>query len=316
MANPNTRVVLDLVRDTNTIIDLKPYFQGRVGDSNSFLPMAIVQDGVAADLTGKDVVFQGNDPQGTPITVYGRAEQAMHGDSWKRGRLTFYFPAETFQVPGEWDSAFFRVVDATKNEQSGLGNPLKSTSIVSSLNVRLNVLEDDVDMVVTRRAYNTYAENALDDFRDYIHEKMDKVDNVTNGLSTNYPQLVAEYQTLKALDNQVKQMMQEKQVATLSDLGYNIIENDMGNVPTPQSFVNKGFYRTRWAYANIGDLNIEPGVTVDSKKCDTTAAIRSVVLNGTVIQTAMVTADNYVYMLNRRSTGDTTWSDWHLVTQF
>src|SRR5699024_9081136 len=58
MAAPNTRVVLDLLRDTKTTIDLTPYFQGRVGDSDSFLPMAIIAAGRAYDLTGKSVIFQ------------------------------------------------------------------------------------------------------------------------------------------------------------------------------------------------------------------------------------------------------------------
>lgn len=42
MADTNTRVVLDLVRDAQSnygsIVDLTPYFQGRIGDSQAPMP--------------------------------------------------------------------------------------------------------------------------------------------------------------------------------------------------------------------------------------------------------------------------------------
>ena len=310
MASPNTRVAMDLVRDTNVLINLTPYFQGRVGDSNSFLPVAFLSDGRATDLTGKDVMFQGNDPNGHPFTVYGHALQDMHGDSWKRGRCTFYFPAETFVVPGQWDSAFFRIID-------NKADPEKSTSIVSSLNLQLNVLPDDVSMEVTRKAYHSGLESIIEEFKAYANEKMSVIDNLANELSGKYPELIAKYQTLKALDNSIDEMIKSKQVATISDLGTNLIENNIGGLPTPAMYIEKGFYKIHYGYVYLADLDIVPGQTVDATECEQVALVQTTVLNNIVSQEATVQAKNdYVYKLERKSTSDTTWSKWHVVTQF
>lgn len=311
MANANTRVVLDLVRDTNTIIDLTPYFQGRVGDSDSFLPVALLSDGRATDLTGKDVVFQGNDPNNAPFTIYGKAQQSMHADSWKRGRFTFYFPAETFQVPGVWDAAFLRVVD------SNVDDPSKSTAIVSTLNLHLNVLPDDVSMVVTRKAYHSGLESIVDEFNAYMENKKKQIENIASSLTNSYPEIIAKYQTLKALDDSVQEMINNKQVATIDDLGTNLIENNVGGLPTPAMYIEKGFYRIHYGYAYLGDLDIVPGKTVDATDCEQVAMVQTTVLNNIVSQEATVQAKNdYVYKLERKSTGDTTWSKWHAVAQF
>lgn len=317
MAAPNTRVILDLLRDTKTIIDLKPYFQGRVGDSDSFLPMALIAAGRAYDLTGKSVIFQGKDFNGTEFTVYGKNDTNRHGDDWSKGRFTFYFPADTFEVSGEWEWAFFRVVDVEQSELEAGVDPLKTTSIISTLNVHLNVLNGNPTMTVAKKAYHSGMQSALEDVQKFANDAKTQIQNVANTLLNNFPEFLAKYQALKSLDNSIEQMMKDKQVVTIEDLGTNLLENNIGGLPTPAMYIEKGFYRIHYAYAYLGDLDIVPGKTVDATECEQVALVVTTVLNNIVSQEATVQAKNdYVYKLERKSTGDTTWSKWHAVAQF
>lgn len=317
MAAPNTRVVLDLLRDTKTIVDLTPYFQGRVGDSDSFLPMAIIAAGRAYDLTGKSVIFQGKDFNGTEFTVYGKNDVNRHGDDWSKGRFTFYFPADTFEASGEWDWAFFRVVDIPQSELEAGVDPAKTTSIVSTLNVKLNVLNGTPTMAIAKQAYHSGMQSALDDVQQFAADAKKQISNTANSLLNDFPDLLAKMQTVKALDNSLNDMIKEKQLATVEDLGVTLIENNIGGLPTPAMYIEKGFYRIHYGYAYLGDLDIVPGKTVDATDCEQVAMVQTTVLNNIVSQEATVQAKNdYVYKLERKSTGDTTWSKWHAVAQF
>lgn len=317
MAAPNARVVLDLLRDTKTVIDLKPYFQGRVGDSDSFLPMAVIAAGRAYDLTGKSVIFQGKDFNGEEFTVYGRNDIDRRGDDWGKGRFTFYFPADTFRASGEWDWAFFRVVDIAQSELEAGVDPLKTTSIISTLNVKLNVLNGNPQMTIAKKAYHSGMQSALEEVQQFANDAKQQIRNTANSLLTDFPDILAKYQTLKALDNSIDEMIKSKQVATIDDLGTNLIENNIGGLPTPAMYIEKGFYKIHYGYVYLADLDIVPGQTVDATECEQVALVQTTVLNNIVSQEATVQAKNdYVYKLERKSTGDTTWSKWHVVTQF
>lgn len=317
MAKKNARIVLDLLRDTETIIDLVPYFQGRVGDSDSFLPMAMIAAGRPYNLTDKSVIFQGKDNDGREVTVYGRNDDDRSGDSWEKGRFTFYFPAETFQSSGEWDWAFFRVVDMPQWQLEAGADPMKTTAIISTLNVKLNVLNGNPTMAVSRKAYHSGMQSALEDVQQVAADAKKQITNIANSLLNDFPDLIAKMQTVKALDNSVEDMIKAKQVATIDDLGTNLIENNCGGLPTPAMYIEKGFYRVHYGYAYLGDLDITPGNTVDATDCEQVAMVQTTVLNNIVSQEATVQAKNdYVYKLERKSTGDTTWSKWHAVAQF
>lgn len=310
MASPNTRVVFDIARDTNTVIDLTPYFQGRVGDSKAPLPLGFINYGRAYDLTGKDVVFYGKDHEGTPFVVYGSADDVDNGDSWHKGRVTMRFPAGVFQTQGVWSEAYFRIVDNKVD-------PEKLTAIISTLNVNLKVLDDGVNLSVIRHAYHSGLESIIDDFKKYVEEKTTVVDNLVSELSGKYPELIAKFQTLKALDNSIDEMIKSKQVATIADLGTNLVENNIGGLPTPAMYIEKGFYKIHYGYVYLADLDIVPGQTVDATECEQVALVQTTVLNNIVSQEATVQAKNdFVYKLERKSTGDTTWSKWHIVAEF
>lgn len=314
MPQPNARVQLDLVRDAisngTTIVDLAPYFQGRVGDSEAWLPVALTDDGVAADLSNYAIVAQGDDPKGRPFTFYGKARADRHRDDMKRGRFTFYFPAGSFQTPGVWDDFFIRVIDPNVNDVE------KSNTIVSTLSCKLTVLPGHVNMTITREAYDTNMESELDKFKAHLADTKEQLDQEAKGLSTKYPELTAKMQLLKAMDNDVKEMITKNQVATIQDLGTNVLENDMGNLPMPAMYIEKGPYKVYYGYCMLGDLDITPGQQISDTDLDETARIDTTVLNGRVVQKAILTSGDAVWEICRRSTGDTTWSDWVIDTKF
>ncbi|WP_056957019.1 BppU family phage baseplate upper protein [Lacticaseibacillus pantheris] len=140
----NSYVTLDLLRPNNTLYDLTPNFNGRVGDSQSYVKLWFKSDGLNYDLTGKTVEFDGVDPKGTPFKVNGTAAADQTGDGLSTGRVTFYFPAECFQAPGDWDddSTFFAILDADGNR-------------VSTVNVHLHVLDDKVSMGINAKPFVT-----------------------------------------------------------------------------------------------------------------------------------------------------------------
>ena len=309
MASPNTRVVLDLARDGNTIIDLTPYFTGRVNDSEAPLPLGFIMYGRNYDLTGKDVLFQGKDHEGTPFNVYGSADDVDNQDSWSKGRVTMRFPAGVFQTPGEWSEAFFRIVDNTVD-------PEQSTAIISSLNVNLIVNDDGVTAAVTRQAYHSRGETLVQQLEADAEQHHQEMEDLSNNLKNQFPDLVTKQQEVKAMDEQLDTMITNKQVALLADLNTNALENDMGNLPTPAMFIQQGFFKNHYSYCQVGDLGINLGTDISDTNVDDVCYVQTTVLNSRVIQKATVTSDDYVWDLSRRSTGDTTWSKWIVDTKF
>ena len=309
MASPNTRVVLDLARDGNTIIDLTPYFTGRVNDSEAPLPLGFIMYGRNYDLTGKDVLFQGKDHEGTPFNVYGSADDVDNQDSWSKGRVTMRFPAGVFQTPGEWSEAFFRIVDNTVD-------PEQSTAIISSLNVNLIVNDDGVTAAVTRQAYHSRGETLVQQLEADAEQHHQEMEDLSNNLKNQFPDLVTKQQEVKAMDEQLDTMITNKQVALLADLNTNALENDMGNQPTPAMFIQQGFFKNHYSYCQVGDLGINLGTDISDTNVDDVCYVQTTVLNSRVIQKATVTSDDYVWDLSRRSTGDTTWSKWIVDTKF
>lgn len=309
MASPNTRVVFDLARDGNTIIDLTPYFSGRVNDSEAPLPMAFTMYGRSYDLTGRDVLFQGKDHEGTPFNIYGSADDVDNHDSWHKGRVTMRFPAGVFQTPGEWSEAFFRIIDNNVD-------PEKSQSIISTLNVGLNVLDDGVTASVTRQAYHSRGETLVEQLEADAEQHRQEMENLSTNLKNEFPDLVSKQQEVKAMDEQLNETIKNKQVALLSDLGANVLENDMGNLPTPAALIQDGFFKKHYGYCQLGDLGITAGKEISDTSLDDVCYIESIVLNSRVIQHAVITSADTVWEADRRSTGDTTWSDWVIDTKF
>lgn len=208
MANPNTRLVLDLARDTQEYIDMTPYFQGRVGDSQSFVPIALLRYGKPFDMTGYDLVAMGQDPAGVAKRAWQTSDANGPGDSWRAGKLTLRFPAGFFTTPGEWESFCFKVVDA------GTTDPDNAQTIISTLNLKLRVFDDAVYMQTAIEAYDTYADSLVESFGKYIKIKMEEINNLPQSLQAT----IDASKTLSDVVDQYLDLFDKKGIPTMATL--------------------------------------------------------------------------------------------------
>lgn len=309
MARTNNRLILDLVKDatseSNSIVDLTPYFQGRVGDSNATFPMGLTWAGRVKSLTGYNVNFKGTDSQGLAFNITNGAKDSGPGDDFGIGRFTWTFPAQTFQNPGEWSTACFYVTKDSTNE------------IVSTLDVHLNVFQSDVSMDTLIGSYDNRAENLLDEFVSYLADKKSDTEKAVAGFQNNFSTMFAEYEQIKQLDQAIKDMAAKNQYIGVAQLSQDRLDDQTGAVPTPATYANGGAYLVHHSYTTLAKAGITPGTTVSSSQCDDIVYLRTIVLNGgRVIQYATVTDSDSTWTLTRRNQNTTAWQAWHVVTQF
>lgn len=164
----NDYVVLDLEKPTKTLVDLTKNFQGRVGDSRAYCKLWIKSNGLPYDLTkdGRTVGFSGVDPSGDKWTAVGWAAADQLGDNAQAGRITYYFPAGMFRVEGDWDkdSTFFYVDDE------------KTDMHVSTINVWLHIMSNQVEMGINATPYKTDLDKAVDEVKSYAQQKQNEID--------------------------------------------------------------------------------------------------------------------------------------------
>lgn len=238
MANPNTRLVLDLARDTQEYIDMTPYFQGRVGDSQSFVPIALLRYGKPFDMTSYDLVAMGQDPAGVAKRAWQTSDANGPGDSWRAGKLTLRFPAGFFTTPGEWESFCFKVINA------GTNDPDNAQTIISTLNLKLRVYDDAVYMQTAIEAYDTYADSLVESFSKYIKVKMEQVDNLPQTLKAT----IDASKTLQEVVNQYLDLFDSKGIPTAAS-----VMNEIGTALTTAKNYTDSAVRT--AIDNLTDNN-------------------------------------------------------------
>ena len=239
MANPNTRLVLDLARDTQEYIDMTPYFQGRVGDSQSFVPIALLRYGKPFDMTGYDLVAMGQDPAGVAKRAWQTSDANGPGDSWRAGKLTLRFPAGFFTTPGEWESFCFKVINA------GTNDPDNAQTIISTLNLKLRAYDDAVYMQTAIEAYDTYANSLVESFSKYIKVKMQEIDNLPQTLKAT----IDASKTLQEVVNQYLDLFDSKGIPTATS-----VMNEIGTALTTAKNYTDSAVRT--AIDNLTDNNV------------------------------------------------------------
>lgn len=149
----NSYITLDTYQTTKTFIDITPNFEGRVGNSESFASIWFKNNGMPWDLTSEGGItpyFAGVDPNGNPIKIVGSGSRTRAGDDEQLGRVTFVFPAGTFQVEGDWDkeSTFFGLQD-----NKGM--------VLSSVNVYVHVLANKVDFGINTGPFYTELQDLM-----------------------------------------------------------------------------------------------------------------------------------------------------------
>lgn len=223
MAAINTRVVLDLVRDaqsnTSSIVDLTPYFQGRIGDSQAPMPLALKMDGRPFDMTGYGFQVEATDSQGKAYVMSNCAKEVVQSDRFKRGFFTVIWAAEMFQNPGTMKGAFV----VTKPETG---------EKISTLDFNLNVLDQAVSLNTLHDSYSNRLEDIINDLRS-------KADEMIKG--TSIATLTAQLKSAQSALETATSLINTKGIPTTVDMqnyvkGYMIAQNtgnDLNTLTTP-----------------------------------------------------------------------------------
>lgn len=237
MADTNTRVVLDLVRDAQSnygsIVDLTPYFQGRIGDSQAPMPLALKMDGRPFDMTGYGFQVEATDSQGKAFVMSNCAKEAAQSDRFKRGFFTVIWAAEMFQNPGTMKGAFV----VTKPETG---------EKISTLDFNLNVLDQAVSLNTLHDSYSNRLE-------DVINNLKSKADAMING--TSIATLTAQLKSAQSALETATSLINTKGIPTTVDMqnyvkGYMVAQNtgdDLNTLTTP----GMSYYVTTTSAGNL-----------------------------------------------------------------
>lgn len=237
MAAINTRVVLDLVRDAqpnaSSIVDLTPYFQGRVGDSQAPMPLALKMDGRPQDMTGYGFQIEATDSAGHTFVLSNCAKEVAQSDSFKRGFFTVIWAAEMFQNPGIMTGAFV-ITNPDTNER------------ISTLDFNLNVLGQAV-------SFNTLNDSYSNRLEDVINDLKSKADEMING--TSIATLTAQLKSAQSALETATSLINTKGIPTTVDMqnyvnGYMVAQNtgdDLDTLTTP----GMSYYVTTTSAGNL-----------------------------------------------------------------
>lgn len=229
----NEYVSLDIEKgtyDQQTYVNLTPNFQGRVGDSMASVNLWFKQNGLPLDLTPRNVGFQGLDPNGKRFNAVGFAAYDQPGADEQVGRVNYYFPANIFQVEGQWDvnSTFFYIDDDEGQH-------------VSTINVLLNVLPNLVEMGINAQPFETDMDRVTAQLESYADQKRKDIDQMT----TNYAQLDTQIQALRTAINSYTDLINDHSVPTSSEmkdyvngmLGATAFGGDLNTCLTPTQYL-------------------------------------------------------------------------------
>lgn len=237
MAAINTRVVLDLVRDaqsnTSSIVDLTPYFQGRVGDSQAPMPLALKMDGRPQDMTDYGFQVEATDSQGKAFVLSNCAKEVAQSDNFKRGFFTVIWAAEMFQNPGIMKGAFV-ITKPDTNER------------ISTLDFNLNILEQTVSLNTLHDSYSNRLENVIND----LTAKADQMIK-----SSSIATLTAQLKTTQSALETATDLINTKGIPTTVEMqnyvkGYMVAQNtgdDLNTLTTP----GMSYYVTTTAADNL-----------------------------------------------------------------
>lgn len=237
MADTNTRVVLDLVRDAQSnygsIVDLTPYFQGRIGDSQAPMPLALKMDGRPFDMTGYGFQVEATDSQGKAFVMSNCAKEVAQSDRFKRGFFTVIWAAEMFQNPGTMKGAFV----VTKPETG---------EKISTLDFNLNVLDQAVSLNTLHDSYSNRLEDIINDLKS-------KADEMVNG--TSIATLTAQLKSAQSALETATSLINTKGIPTTVDMqnyvkSYMVTQNtgnDLNTLTTP----GMSYYVTTTSAGNL-----------------------------------------------------------------
>lgn len=330
----NSYVTLDLMRPNSTLIDITDSFNGRVGDSESYVKLWFKSNGLPYDLASKTVGFYGIDSKGTKFQIAGTAKTDQAGDGESSGRISFYFPSNTFQTSGAWDdeSTFFAISDTDGNR-------------LSTVNVHLNVLPDNVEMGIDSAPFFTDLEKIKNDMNKYcdatkvtingaLSELTDSNSNLNQTLSALKTQVTAYQDTLKTGSIPSKDDFNaftttvNASIKTIQDkLGKSFIVGDRGTALTPQQYIDQhlGESVTEWQYADLilGSGGTNPWSTVTGHAdvygylhTEVTEGATEGATQGVIMQEFKGGWSGAIHVYVRTNATKNTWTAWKELAQW
>ncbi len=204
----NPYLVLDLMKPANVLTDLTPNFQGRVGDSGSFIKVWFKMNGLPYSLEDKEVWFEGIDPQGGRYKVSSTLDETTPGDSLRSGRVSFKFPAGTFSNPGDWDAnnTFFVIKKGDTGE------------VLSTINVGLHVLENEVEFGVTKNSFDSDLDKiekaAQEEYDQLVQQWKQDTKSLNDTMTAEYDSYKQRIQNMETLLDTIDAAIKNKDVAT------------------------------------------------------------------------------------------------------
>lgn len=205
------RIHFDLMKGVtdaeSQVFDLTPYFQGRVGDSGAILPMQITMNTVPLDMEDITAAFQGHDHSGQRQRATSDWDNdRFPGDSMRAGLVTLKFPAGLFQVQGYWQDAWIEFHRASDN------------ALLSSVNVKLNVLDNTVDMGLNSGPIMTDLDKIKQDAQDkmdaLLKEQQQKANQLNDTMDQEYDDFKHRMSALQAQVDAINAAIKNQDVAT------------------------------------------------------------------------------------------------------
>lgn len=180
----NGPLIIDLMHPMDVVLQFPTV--GRVRDKNVDIPLWVKYDGKPYDLTGHRLGFYGRDAKG----VAKIALQDPVGPAIEAGRVTFKMPGAAFRAAGQYEEAWFRVE--------------KDDQLVSSLNVKFNVLENNVEFGIDDEPYYSDVEKLIAELKNDIAKSKDDALSIISEFETKFQ---AEYSKVTSLSNEMTTQM-------------------------------------------------------------------------------------------------------------
>ena len=300
----NSYTVVDIMKSTPTRIDLAPSFNGRVGDSQSFTKLWFKSNGLPLDLTNYTIYFEGKDSNGTAFKLvdFGKANQT--GDNLQIGKVTFYMPAGTFQVSGDWDydTTFFGIKDS-------------EGTVISTVNVGIHVLENSVDFGIDSKPFYTDLEKLIAQMKSYITGQQSEIGKTITEVLDKNSNLNVNLKSLIALVENYQKLIENGAILTQADIKNFKLISELNTALKPTEYVAK--------YA---------GLVVNEKKTASTISVEGTgfgylktvatdnpsesSIQGSVIQTFKIGTSGTVLTYVRSNKNATDWNEWAQTTNW
>lgn len=220
----NGPLIIDLMHPMDVVLQFPTV--GRVRDKNVDIPLWVKYDGKPYDLTGHRLGFYGRDAKG----VAKIALQDPVGPAIEAGRVTFRMPGAAFQAAGQYQEAWFRI------EKDG--------QLVSSLNVKFNVLENNVEFGVDDEPYYSDIEKLIADFKAAIANSKNDALKIIAEYKQKFQEVTTDATWLMDQLDIIKAKIKSNDIATNSQLKQAIdyigtdLMTEISKRPTNQDVVN------------------------------------------------------------------------------